>query len=76
MPEKLTLEPTESHESEFKFWRKKFENYLRECEINDEATKLSRLMNGLDHKVYEHVKSEEGSYQTLMAALEKLFTVK
>ena len=52
IPEILSFEPTEQHESEFKFWKKKFENYLRECGIIDEMIKLSRLVNRLDHKVY------------------------
>ena len=67
-PEKLSLEPTESNEAAYKFWKSKFEDYLQEAGIDREETKFSRLKAKLDLGVYEHM----ASVTTYRAAMEKL----
>ena len=71
-PEDLNLEPTEPNEAAYHFWKKRFENYLREWNIVDEQEKFHKLENKLNIKVYEHVASAE-TYEQLVAGLDKLF---
>ena len=57
-PEMLELEPTEANESAYKFWKQRFEDFLVECEIVDEASKYRRLRRRLKWEVFEHVQGQ------------------
>ena len=61
----------------WKHWRRKFENYLADCEEaatdgGRQPNKLRCLTNCISHSVYEHI-DEVATYEDCMTKLEALY---
>ena len=74
-PEMLELEPTETNEAAYIFWKQRFEDFLAEGGIVEEASKYRRLKNRVKWEVFEHVQGAT-TYEGLIAGLDKLFAIK